>query len=104
MTLLPLHIRLVRSRATEAWTEHGPLPHQPENRSRIWDTVIVDHNNLESPRIEVAKFVGETLRDHARQIWVDQDWRVDLSDDTGLILFVLHLSPYNSAAVAPAKA
>jgi hypothetical protein len=71
--------------------------------SRIWDTINVDHDDLESLRIEVAQFVGETLRDHARQIWVDQDWRVDVSDDTGLILFVLHLSAFSSAAVGPSK-
>jgi hypothetical protein len=38
------------------------------------------------------------------QIWVDEDWRVDVSDETGLILFILHISAVNAPAAQPLKA
>ena len=46
----------------------------------------------------MARFVGELLKDHSTQIWVDEDWRVDVTDDSGLILFVMHISASNTAA------
>jgi hypothetical protein len=42
--------------------------------------------------------VGELLKDHAEQIWVDEDWRVDVTDGDGLILYVMEISASDSAA------
>ncbi|HEX8366808.1 MAG TPA: hypothetical protein VF603_16130 [Allosphingosinicella sp.] len=46
----------------------------------------------------MARFVGELLRDHAGKIWADKDWRVDVTDETGLILYVLSIFATDSAA------
>lgn len=54
-----------------------------------------DHTGL---RVELARFVGEMLREHAEKIWEDQDWRVDVTDEAGLILFVMRISASNTAA------
>ena len=35
---------------------------------RVWDTFDVTSADLEGLRVEVARFVGELLRDHAKQI------------------------------------
>ena len=73
-------------------------------QERVWEALVVDAKSIGSLRIEVAAFVGELLKDHAAQIWVDKDWRVDVTDETGLILFVMHLFVTDSSAlVAPSR-
>ena len=59
--------------------------------------------NQDVARIEVAKFAGELLKGHADRIWVDEDWRVDVTDATGLILFVMHLFVTNAASLPPPR-
>lgn len=45
----------------------------------------------DGPRLDLAQFVGELLKDHAELIWVDKDWQVDVTDASGLILYVMHI-------------
>ena len=66
--------------------------------SHIAGTVRVEKDDLTALRVEMAAFVGELLRDHADLIWQDQDWRVDVSDDDGLILYVVHVSAMETGA------
>ena len=66
--------------------------------AEIADTMIVEMADLLQVRIELARFVGEMLRDHADLIWEDQDWRIDVSDADGLILYVLHVSASDTPA------
>jgi hypothetical protein len=72
-------------------------------QNRVWETLTIDAEDHTGVRIEVARFVGELLKDHALQIWVDEDWRVDVTDQRGLILFVMHLFVTNMAAMAPPR-
>jgi hypothetical protein len=67
-------------------------------QSHVATTLDVDREDLTELRVEMARFVGELLKDHSAQIWVDEDWRVDVTDDSGLILFVMHISASNTAA------
>ena len=46
----------------------------------------------------MARFVGDLLKDHAEQIWVDEDWRVDATDEKRLILFTMHLFASDTSA------
>ena len=39
------------------------------------------------------------MKDHAQRIWVDQEWRVDVTDKDGLIIFVMHLFVTDCAAL-----
>ena len=66
--------------------------------AEIADTMIVEMADLLQVRIELARFVGEMLRDHADLIWEDQDWRIDVSDGDGLILYALHVSASDTPA------
>ena len=50
-------------------------------------------------RVKVARFVGELLRDHAEEIWANEEWRGDATDANGLIPFVMHLPVTDSAAL-----
>jgi hypothetical protein len=72
-------------------------------QGRIWDALSVERSNHTEVRVEVAKFVGELLKDHADKIWIDEDWRIDVTDENGLILFVMHLFVTNAAALAPPR-
>ena len=76
---------------------------QLRTESHVSEPLAVDKSDLAELRIEVAQFVGELLRDHGNQIWIDEDWRVDVTDDTGLILYVMQISARNSAATAPTR-
>jgi hypothetical protein len=43
------------------------------------------------------------LDEHAHQLWVDEDWRMDVTDETGLILFTIQVSALDSAATMGRK-
>lgn len=49
-------------------------------------------------RVEAARRIGELLRAHAGQLWVDQDWQMDVTNDVGLILYVIQVSASRTAA------
>ena len=66
--------------------------------SHIAQTVNVERDGHTALRIELAKFVGELLKDHAELIWTDQDWQIDVSDGAGLILYVMHIAAMKSSA------
>jgi len=70
---------------------------------RVWETLAVERDDHEGLRVEMARFVGEMLKDHAQKIWLDQDWRVDVTDETGLILYVINIFATDSAATMPLR-
>jgi hypothetical protein len=72
--------------------------------SHIADMTEVNTESVEELRVEVARFISELLREHATALWIDQDWQVDVTDDKGMILFVVHLSAYASPAASKGKA
>jgi hypothetical protein len=79
-----------------------PLYHiELRTANRVWQTLDIEKDGLLALRIEMARFVGQLLQDHAQQIWADEDWRVDVTDESGLILYVMHLSATNTAATRP---
>jgi hypothetical protein len=49
-------------------------------------------------RVEAAKRIGNLLHDHAGQLWVDQEWQMDVTDQNGLILYVIQISAMRTAA------
>ena len=73
-------------------------------QDRIWETLDAQSDDPELLRLEMAKFVGELLTDHAGRIWEDREWRVDVPDRSGLILYVLHICATDSPAMnAPSR-
>ena len=66
--------------------------------NRVWDTIEVESENHTGLRVEVARFVGDLLKEHANQIWTDEDWRVDVTGEGGIILYVMHVSAVQAAA------
>jgi hypothetical protein len=74
---------------------------QLRTESHVREAIDVDRADLTELRIELAKFVGELLKEHAAQIWADEDWRVDVTDEQGLILYVIEISASETAATMP---
>jgi hypothetical protein len=78
-----------------------PLYHiNIRTESHIASTVDVERENLTGLRLEMASFVGELLKDHAELIWVDEEWQIDVTNDEGLILYVIHVSASETPATA----
>lgn len=61
-------------------------------------TEFVDLSNSDEARVEAAKRVGLLLHAHAGKLWVDEDWQMDVTDDAGLILFVINIAAMKSSA------
>ena len=68
------------------------------SETHLSEHLVVERDDLTALRVELAVFVGDLLRKHADQIWEDQDWRVDVTDDSGLILYAMEISATDSAA------
>ncbi len=66
--------------------------------SRIAGTTEFEAQSLLDLRVEMARFVGEVLKNHAAQLWVDETWQVDVTDAEGLILYVLRVDASETSA------
>ena len=53
-------------------------------------------------RVEAAKRIGALLHDHAGQLWIDQDWEMDVTDQSGLILYSIHVAAMRASATLSA--
>jgi hypothetical protein len=76
-------------------SKEPPLPNyhfKVRTDSHVMLSEVVDLPNAEQARIEASRRVGALLTEHAGKIWADQNWQMDVTDNVGLILFVLHLS------------
>jgi len=71
--------------------------------SHIAETLKVDSDDLTGLRVELARFVGELLKDHAELVWVDEDWQIDVTDESGLILYIMQISAMETPATMTKK-
>ncbi|WP_414693335.1 DUF6894 family protein [Phenylobacterium sp.] len=49
--------------------------------------------------MEAVRLLGEVLRDKAGEFWDEQSMKLIITDDTGLMLFVLDVSAIEAPAV-----
>jgi hypothetical protein len=56
--------------------------------------------NSDAARVEAARRIGDLLRKHAGEIWTDEDWQMDITDESGLILYVITVNVTQSPATA----
>ena len=59
--------------------------------------------DIQAARVTAIRFAGEMLRDHASRFWNGHEWQMDVTDDTGLTLFVLSFHAVDAPA-APRQA
>lgn len=77
------------------------VPHfhfQVRTESHVLLTEGAELEGLDEARLEAARRCGDLLKEHAAQIWADEDWRMDVTDENGLILFVLMITAMKSSA------
>jgi hypothetical protein len=68
--------------------------------SHIASTTEFETGSLTDLRLEMARFVGEILKDHAALLWVDEAWQVDVTDADGLIYYVIHIDASETSATS----
>ena len=59
-----------------------------------------DLTSVAEARVEAVMLFGSILREKAHEFWADQGMQLQVTDDSGLVLFTLSMS----ANVAPAAA
>lgn len=79
--------------------------HVPRYHFNVHDGVrLRDEEGAELPdwraaRLEAIHRAGEILRDDAQRIAVGEDWRIEVTDSSGLILFQMTFLVVESPAV-----
>ena len=48
--------------------------------------------NDESARIEAARVMGQLLNEHPSGVWRDEEFRLTVTDEVGVVLFVLDVA------------
>jgi len=60
----------------------------------------VEFADLQACRVEAARMLSGVLRDRASEFWEKQSLKLMVTDEKGLILFVLNLSAVEAPAVS----
>lgn len=55
------------------------------------DVIGTELPDWDAARVEALRFMGEIMRDNAPYILLDEDWRLEVTHSTGLILFQVAL-------------
>ena len=65
----------------------------------IMDDEGTEFRNWEDARLEAIRLCGETLKDHPKRTAIGEDWRMEVTDKWGLVLFRLDFSVVEAPAV-----
>ena len=74
---------------------------QVRTDTHVMLTDVADLRNADEARVEAAKRVGLFLHEHAGKLWADEHWQMDVTDERGLVLFVIMVQAMKSAATSP---
>jgi hypothetical protein len=69
---------------------------QVRTQSHVMLTEAAEFSTTKQAREEASRRVGVLLFEHAGQL--DEEWQMDVTDDTGLILFVISVTARKSPA------
>lgn len=72
---------------------------QVRTDTHVMLTESAELQTIDEARIEAAKRIGLLLHEHAGKLWVDEYWQMEVTDDRGLILFVISVQATKSPAV-----
>lgn len=64
------------------------------------DTEGTELPDWQVAQIEAVRLAGEILKDDAQRVVLGEDWRIEVTDQTGLVLFQLTFQVITSPAVA----
>lgn len=62
------------------------------------DTLGHELPDLAAARVEAVRFIGAHLTDDAERFWDGDEWKLEVTDSTGLILFCLTFMAINAAS------
>ncbi len=65
----------------------------------IPDATGTELPDLYAARLEAVRYSGELLRDHADAFWIQHEWRIEVTDFAGLVLFAIHISAVEAPAL-----
>jgi hypothetical protein len=71
---------------------------QVRTGTHVMLTEVADFSDTDEARVEAARRIGLLLHAHAGKLWVDEDWQMDVTDEHGLVLFVINISAMRSSA------
>jgi hypothetical protein len=71
---------------------------QVRTPSHVMLSEVMDFADSGEARIEAARRIGVLLQTHAVALWTDQDWQMDVTNEEGLILFVIYVQAMKSPA------
>ena len=71
---------------------------QVRTGTRVAVTEIADLADIDEARVEAARRIGLLLTAHAGELWVDEDWQMNVTNTKGLILFLINVSAMRSPA------
>jgi hypothetical protein len=54
---------------------------------------------LDAARVEAVRLAGQLLLDSGEEFWSNGDWKVDVTNDRGLILFTLMFSAFDAPCI-----
>ena len=77
---------------------------QVRTRSHVLADEGLDLVSQDEARAEAARRVGDLLKEHAGLLWLEQDWHMDVTDETGLILFIIQVSALNAPSTSKGRA
>ena len=65
----------------------------------IPDDTGTELSDLYAARLEAVRYSGELLKQHPDAFWVQSEWRIEVADTLGLILFAIHISAVQAPAL-----
>lgn len=75
------------------------------SNGQVWvDEEGVDLPDLETAKLEAARYLAEMLREHHETFSADGEWQLSVRDDSGLSLFTFTLFMSESPAVQSSSA
>jgi len=58
-----------------------------------------EFQNSDEARVEAARRIGFLLQEHSDELWADEDWQMEVTDDRGLIVFAINIQALKPAAI-----
>ncbi len=55
--------------------------------------------NLYAARLEAIRYSGQLLSDHPDAFRIQSEWRIEVTDECGMILFAIHISAIEAPAL-----
>ncbi len=59
---------------------------------KILDTDGIDLPDLFSARLYAIQLTSDLLKQYKHEVWIDEDWKIVVTDERNIALFVLHIS------------